>query len=852
MRRLILLVFFTQILTISLLASNNNRLRRDTSAFIDKKGVVRFGKDKEELKVFGVNYNVPFSYLRFRELVEEDQYKAIDEDVYHIARMGVDGFRVHVWDCYISDEKGNLLDNEFLKLYDYLHYKLVERGIKLYITPMNLFTDNGKGFVSHFEGKNKCLSNPEAFPVLANYLKEFVNHVNPYTGVAYKNDPNIVAFELVNEPSHWAAPELVTDFVDMMYSAVRETGCNKPLFYNLTTCSKFIDSVFKAGIDGGSFQWYPTGLTSNFDLKGNFLPYVDNYYIPFDEELKKRKLPKFIYEFSPADVGKSAALYPAMARSFREAGFQFVAKFTYDPLHSAYSNIEFKTHFLNTIYTPEKAMGMMIASEVFHEMPMYKSYGRFPENNSFGSCVLDDYGQSAEFMTRKKFLYTSTTETTPKDANSLEKIAGVGSSPIVDYSGTGVFIMDKLESGVWRLEVFPDAFWVNDPFSTPTLEKEVAVTVSRSQGIKISLADLGSEFNVEGLNSGNSVNQLADGGSFSVEPGVYLLTRKGVKSKWNSDSCFKNIRLGEYYTTRREHNQTYVINSTANEITVGEPNKVSVKIISKERPQMVTLQIFTPKKGLKNLEMKRIDEYNYEVELPEDIINSEKVVDYNIKVRESDGLYSVFPRENANKSVNPVNVYSDDLRQSNEAYKLSVVSKSQPVYLFSVNSDYDKIIRKHRTDKLYFTPAQAYGGRCLNLSSKSKEGDNIISVYCRERVSDRLGDLSEDMNIEVFAKSLDETENKLKVNLIMRDGTAFGAEVKIGTELKTYKLALSEIREVVYQLNPLPYPLFNMPESGSLQGKEFNISEIEKIQLGIQNIAGEERQISIEWIRLSR
>ena len=71
-----------------------------------------------------------------------DIEKAIDADVHHLQRLGLDAFRVHVWDVEISDSAGNLLDNEHLRLFDYLLWKLKENNIKILITPI-AFWGNG-------------------------------------------------------------------------------------------------------------------------------------------------------------------------------------------------------------------------------------------------------------------------------------------------------------------------------------------------------------------------------------------------------------------------------------------------------------------------------------------------------------------------------------------------------------------------------------------------------------------------------------------------------------------------------------------------------------------------------------
>ena len=142
------------------------------TTFVDENGVIRYTETNEELCAFGTNYAVPFSYWDARLPIGADQMKAIDEDVYHIARLGLDAYRIHVWFDYISDENGNLVYNEHFQLFDYLLYKLKERNIKIFITPMY----------------NAKVDDKKLWPAQQNYLRQFVAHVNPYTKLAYKND----------------------------------------------------------------------------------------------------------------------------------------------------------------------------------------------------------------------------------------------------------------------------------------------------------------------------------------------------------------------------------------------------------------------------------------------------------------------------------------------------------------------------------------------------------------------------------------------------------------------------------------------------------------------------------------
>ncbi|MFR9641562.1 MAG: hypothetical protein SNH41_05585 [Rikenellaceae bacterium] len=821
------------------------------STYVDKKGVMRWSDTGKDLRIMGTNYNAPFSYWSIREPIGADQFRAIDEDIYHMARMGLDGHRIHVWECYICDAEGNIVESEQLKLYDYMNYRLKERGMKMYVTPINFFEDIKQGVVSANGGKTKCLSDPSCFPALAVYLKNFLNHVNPYTGTAYKDDPDIVAFEIVNEPSHWKNPEVVTQFVDMMYDAMRETGCQKPILYNMTTAASFVDKILVSKADGGSFQWYPTGLTANMDLKGNYLPYVDSYLIPCDKQMRERGMARFVYEFSPADVGESAALYPAMARAFREAGFQFAAQFSYDPMHAAYANVDFKTHFLNFAYTPAKALGMMIASEVFHDMDMFESFGRYPENNCFGATTLDPLTQRAEYNSAEKFIYSASTDSSPKSEKSLKKIAGVGSSTVVEYSGTGIYIMDRLESGVWRLEVMPDIFWVADPFLSPHVDKEVSVATSRTQYIKISLADLGAEFKAMGLNEGNSYVAKAQGGVLDLEPGVYLLTKCDKQTKWSASSRWENISLGEYYAPNRKLFRAHLLNHTPSQVSIGSDVKVSVDVVSESAPKKVELMILQPGGGRVTIPMEISGAYRYEAQIPEKLLAKSQILNYHINVEQEDGYY-LFPnvlKSKLSPDASSRRVYGDDTRMEGEFYSLSVVKAEHPITLLDVSEDWAAIIKKHRLDDLVITPSQSPASRVLTLSTKSKAGNNVNTLYCRESICDRSEDLKLMTRVEVCGRSVDADGCKLKVVLIQRDGSSYGGVVEMGAERGLYDLQLCDFTAKDYTLHPMPFPYYSQSfEYKSPAMSRFDLSEVEKIQIAVEPKEDKVKIAEIEWI----
>ena len=306
------LVTSVLLLVISVELHSQTKPKSANLVYVDKSGVLRWTKDHKEASFFGVNYTTPFAYsYRAIKALGIEPESAIRQDVYQLARLGLNAFRVHVWDTEISDSAGNLLENDHLKLFDYLLSELKKRNIKIIITPI-AFWGNGyperdeptPGFSRKY-GKGKATVNDTAIVAQENYLHQFFNHINSYTKLTYTNDPDVIAVELNNEPSHSGPKPGVTTYINRLAAAVRSVGWTKPVFYNIAQGPYYADAVAKSNIDGVSFQWYPTGLVANEEVKGNFLPNVDHYTIPFDTIPEFRTKCKMVYEFDAADLLQS-------------------------------------------------------------------------------------------------------------------------------------------------------------------------------------------------------------------------------------------------------------------------------------------------------------------------------------------------------------------------------------------------------------------------------------------------------------------------------------------------------------------------------------------------------------------
>ncbi len=809
--------------------------------YIDKNGAMRWENSRKEVKGFGVNYTVPFAHAyRTAKRLAVDPKKAIDNDVYHFSRLGFDLYRLHVWDTQISDSLGNLLENEYLDTFDYLLNRLKEKNINYVITPIAFWGDgwpepdsDTPGFSNKY-GKDECLTNPDAIKAQQNYLYQFLNHINPYTSVAYKNEPNIIAFEVSNEPHHRGEAENVTKFVRGMTDAMRRTGTKKPIFYNVSHGVHFMDAYFKGNIQGGTFQWYPTGLGYQRELSGNLLPNADSYEIPFEDIIKKYKGAKLVYEFDAADVGRSY-IYPAMARSFREAGIQLATHFAYDPTFMAQSNTEYNTHYMNLIYTPQKALSLMICSEIFHKIPMYKDFGTYPKNTSFDEFKVDYSQDMAEYNSEKKFIYTNSNTTTPKNEKKLEMIAGYGNSVVVKYDGQGAYFLDKIDRGVWRLEVLPDAIWVNNPFGRNSSKKTIGVVKWNEHNMTLNIKDLTENFAIETINTRNSFISTVDRNTFSIKPGIYIISRKGSNKNWSASDDFGLNKLNDFFAPEDNVTKLWLRHNPPEEVTENTDLKINVQIVDSKEPEKVTLNFYTGFKA-NSMEMVKTNGYNYTATIPAKNINV-GFLNYNIIVQSDEDNFMTFPAE---KEGRPFEWDFYDRKP----YKVRIVPRSNPIYLFSAINDSDVLVRQWRnTFKLI--PTENYGEaeyqinieKLFIIDNENKfvkpSYDYSFKHFILDRIQERKGDLASKEKIVFHGRSLNGKTCKIQVALVMDDGSAFGDVIVIGEELKDYYIPLQNLKPVKTVTLPRPYPTFLPYYLEHNMDTTFNLSKVESIQFSI-------------------
>ncbi len=620
---------------------------------------------------------------------------------------------------------------------------------------------------------------------------------------------------------------------------MKTNGWTKPLFYNISQNPWYADAVAASGVDGFSFQWYPVGLVAGHESKGNFLPNIDRYTIPYDTIAAFPHKPKMVYEFDAADLLQSD-LYPAIARSFREAGFQWVTQFAYDPIHLAYANTEYQTHFLNLAYTPSKAISLLIASRVFHGLPLNKSYGGYPADSVFDAFRVSYRNGLSQMNADTAFYYSNATNDAPVHPSSLLHIAGVGSSPVVHYAGTGAYFLDRLEAGIWRLEVMPDAITVRDPFEKASPAKEVVRIQWESQPMSVSLPDLGDQFSVRALNQGNSWSATTTDKGFLIRPGSYLIVRQGKASgSWTADSRPGGWRLGEFVAPVAADRSPLLVYDPVAEGSAGRPDTIAIKVVGLDPADKVSLQL-SGGRPTRPILFQRNGVYDFSAEIPAALMTP-GLLTYRILLQKGNDFYT-YP---GNFKGNP----ADWDFYHNESYELSVVPSDKGLLLYDAAADRhtlsypvfrrgvtNRLIAAGDAGRIVFHLAAGEGNPAGPSAASSVNGYPPLmgfQYYFWDRIVGRSSELAGFHTIVIRARALGGQPVKLKLALITKDAIPFAATVILGPGFSDLEIPIDRLQKDSLLLLPRPYPDF-LPLWFSPAGQQaFVLKDAERLQLTI-------------------
>lgn len=488
---------------------------------------VLYYADGGEVALWGINY-YPQSWHQFVNMkrLGVDMKATIRQDLDHLQKMGIEIIRIHVFDREITDGQGNLIDNEHLDLLDYLVAECTRRSLYLMLTPIAWWGGPNERHDSFSANTTKpgMTFVPEAKRAAANYLQQFLDHRNRYTGRTYKDEPCLVLLEVMNEPAYFVYQDLFTrsytpqgerpevlerdrttfrrlweewcrqheldespvyfplfryevmrQYIREMIGAIRGTGAKQPVAISFFggADQEVVQAIADSECEAITIPAVYPGGWEQVNDGTNFLPVAAPMTLPAEFARKAR----LEYEFDTPATNVSCYLYPALAAHFRSGEVQVACQFQYDSISTARWNTDWPAHWLNWLYTPSKAVSFMIAGETFRRLPRGAIYAS-PSTELVLTGLM-----ATSFATNQSLLATADTVMYARGIDqwrplalpkSPKRIIGTGSSPYVEYTGSGLYILQQTDENTFTLLVNPDAVLVGNSlrgsFNAPVAE----------------------------------------------------------------------------------------------------------------------------------------------------------------------------------------------------------------------------------------------------------------------------------------------------------------------------------------------------------------------------------------------
>ncbi|WP_445665934.1 glycoside hydrolase 5 family protein [Fodinibius sp. AD559] len=268
--------------------TNDNNTSPDPNLFVSVRDG-NFVVDEQIIKLVGTNaYHLP-TYHKINPDVVATSFDAFQEAGINLVRMWgfYDGPPQYENDITLQPEPG-VYNEEDLQRLDQVIAQGKEHGIRFVIALVNNWGQlggvpqynewdgNSGGGMSHF------INDPDTQQWFRDYISMLLNRVNTVTGVAYKDEPAIFSWEIINEGRlSGGDPAELRDWYQDIAQHIKSIDSNHMVS---TGEEGFDDSSLGSWTDGGSFQHpdYSTDSYSNtYVLRANEgTSYVLNTQIP--------------------------------------------------------------------------------------------------------------------------------------------------------------------------------------------------------------------------------------------------------------------------------------------------------------------------------------------------------------------------------------------------------------------------------------------------------------------------------------------------------------------------------------------------------------------------------------------
>jgi hypothetical protein len=357
-----------------------------------------------------------------------------------------------------------------------------------------------------------------------------------------------------------------------------------------------------------------------------------------------------------------------------------------------------------------------------------------------------------------------------------------------------------VRQGLWRLEVYPDAVPVRDPFELPSPDKIVTRAISRAWPMTLALPDLGTSFIVQPVAAGNSALERAAAGRFTVTPGVYVLSAAGPVDTAGLPASIGNVRFAEYHAPPLDSLPPSVESLAEGQYLAGREAELRARVVDRTPPDSLKLFIRPAAGGFyRGFAMRPAGGYVYAVSVPRGGAGGTA-----LQVAPHEFVITLFRGDSAITFPGGLHRKPTDWDYYGKAsWTLDVVTPGTPLRLFDPGRDAGRLAFSRIGDagrrglfRMLFSEVTDKPVFHFELPVDAREegpADYTASLVIKDRIQARHEAIDDGDEVRVRLRGLG-ARQVLHLTLMEEDGTSWTVAVPVDSTWSEQALPLAAFR----------------------------------------------------------
>ena len=344
--------------------------------------------------------------------------------------------------------------------------------------------------------------------------------------------------------------------------------------------------------------------------------------------------------------------------------------------------------------------------------------------------------------------------------------------------------------------------------------------------------------------SGVMVPTRAEGGRFTVRPGVYVLSARGPVGRSTLPARIGALGFDEFHAPKPDPLPLRVVHEAPPQHLVGRPIEIDARVVADARPDSVVLWIRPTGTGwFRPFPMRPVSAYGYRASIPADALR-EGPHDYVISVRTGDST-TTYP-EGIHRAPSDWDYHAE------RAWRTTLVRPETPLRLLRPAEDapllaFSRIGDGYRQGIFRIATSSATGEPAFHLELPvNVDGinpeDYTASLLVKDRIATRQETVSRATGVRVRLRGIGPRQ-RLHLTLMEKDGTSWSAAVDPDSTWSERTIPLADFHVARGVMLPQGYPgtwsYWLGPAAGrGAPGDALRLADVERLQLSLRREPG--------------